>query len=854
MSEQGKELTIISEEFETYLENASDNSAGEDTHIRYPLYYGCFKSALTSMFENIDRLNEKRDQYLKAENLSGNQYIDFSDMANNIIAFCGGRGSGKTTALKEFQRILKNFGRQSEKNWWIRELKELVNLEQYERKEIWFTVLDSVDASLLIEKEDIIELILAQMYAMVESTMHRLHYDSDKKLIAEFAESFENVYRNYHMLRKGESDELGDSAVVTLKNMSSGPKIREGFSRLLDLFFQLMHSGQNAKQYLVVTIDDLDLNIRHGYEMLEQIHKYLSDYRIIVLTAVHFEQLAQVCEVYFYKQFDVKNIIQDVDVETLAMNYLLKAIPLSNRIYMMDSRNFIGKVKIVQNGTKKVYVKDYIMKKLSRKLGIYYDIKDLGRHYSIPRTVRELVSYNDFLDSLYTLDPDRADTEKTIMPLYDHNHARMNRDITARMVNQNLTRNEKKDFDSMVEVNILNRSKFTVNLCNNRLNDPKLKVNNGIYQYGTLLEVLNRLEENEDKKFKNCILAFFTSEMTREYYSYRYHEARKRERSAYRLKRFLGASFGNEWLGRIFPPVCRRKKNGGIEISDIGYIKRAQLDVCKIPVPLYEKGDYEVPLMEAVIQSIKRNRIMEMLGCVILLCSNGDESGASNFVPNIRLEIKSIQKEKHTNYDCSISIDSAAVDFDLLGFIGKEWNDATAEQLTENIISGILQGINSFQAAEEKKDYVVAWREDDWKKIIRNQLRDLCKSNFLAFPFYEVDLSYNVLKRARIAGINEGNRLKMEDICTTIQKGYGYIAVELLKEDQQYGDDSAGFYRKFISSPFIRKFGIAYTEEACSKYGIQSQSGNMPKPFAGVLDSMIKAMMPPEEDGEDTLL
>ena len=147
----------------------------------------------------------------------------------------------------------------------------------------------------------------------------------------------------------------------------------------------------------------------------------------------------------------------------------------------------------------------------------------------------------------------------------------------------------------------------------------------------------------------------------------------------------------------------------------------------------------------------------------------------------------------------------------------------------------------------------MAWREDDWKKIIRNQLRDLFKSNFLAFPFYEVDLSYNVLKRARIAGINEGNRLKMEDICTTIQKGYGYIAVELLKEDQQYGDDSAGFYRKFISSPFIRKFGIAYTEEACSKYGIQSQSGNMPKPFAGVLDSMIKAMMLPEEDGEDTL-
>lgn len=854
MSEMGKELTIISEEFETYLENLLENSTGMDVHVRYPLYFGCFKSALTSMFENIDRLKEKRDQYLKDEKLSGNQYIDFSDMANNIIAFCGERGSGKTTALKEFQRILKNFGRQCEKNWWINELSELVNLEEYDRKEIWFTVLDSVDASLLIDKEDIIELILAKMYDMVENTMHRMHYDSNKKLIAEFVESFENVYRNYHTLCKGESGELGESAAVILKNMSSGPKIREAFSKLLDLFFQLMYSGQGAEQYLVVTIDDLDLNIKHGYEMLEQIHKYLSDYRIIVLTAVDFKQLARVCELYFYKQFDLKNIIQNVNVEILARDYLLKAIPLSNRIYMMDSRNFIGKVKIVQNKKEKEFVKDFIMKKLSRKLGIYYDIKDLGRHYSIPKTVRELVSYNDFLDSLYTLDSDMTDTKKTSMPLYDHNHTRMNKDITERMVDQDLAENAKEDFYSMVEVNILNRSKFTVDLCNNRLNDPKLRVNNGIYQYGNLLEVLYKLEENGDKKFKNCILAFFTSEMTREYNSYRYNEARKREQSAYRLKRFLGASFGNEWLGRIFPPASIKKEKGGIEITDIGYIKKAQLNLCKIPIPLYENGDMRTPLLDAIMQSVKKNRIAEMLGCVVLFCSNTDESGVSNFVPKIKFEIKRNQKESQINYDCGIYIDSTAVDFDLLGFIGKEWNGNAMDQLIENIINSIWQGVDSFYDIDENRDYIGAKKEDEWKKQIKNQLREWFKSNFLAFPFYELDLSYNVMKRARTAGINEGNKLEKESVYATIQKGYGYIAAELYREDDQYGEKyRGGFYEKFVNCPFIKKFGLTYTDEVRGKYGLTSQPGSMPKMFAEVLGNMIKAMMLPGEDGVDTL-
>lgn len=849
MSEQGKELMIVLEDYEAKPGVLPDKNTGDEAHVRYPLNFGCYQSALTSIFENLQRLEEKRNQYLETDHSAKDKYIDFSDMANNIIAFCGERGSGKTTAIREFQRILKVFGRRSEKGWWIQELSQLVNLRKYENREIWFTVLDSVDASLLVEKEDIIELILAQMYDMVENTMHRMHYDTDKKSIAEFVGSFETVYKSYHQLRKGESGELGDSAVVILKNMSSGSKIREAFAKLLDQFFELMYSGRDAEQYLVITIDDLDLNIKHGYEMLEQIHKYLSDYRIIVLTAVDFVQLSGVCELYFKRQYDIKHMVQTVNAEVLARDYLLKAIPVSNRIYMLDKRNFIGRAKIVQTNGEQEFIKDFIMKKLSKKLGIYYDIKNLGRHFSIPVTVRELVSYNDFLDSLYTLHMDAGSQEKIDMSLYDYNHTRMNRDITERMAGQCLSGNSKKDFDSIVEVNVLNRSKFTVNLCNERLGDRQQKVDNDVYRCSNFLEIMDELEKTGDKGFEDCILAFFTSEMTREYYSYRYNEIQKRKRSVHRLKRFLGASFGNEWLGRIMPYVWIGKEKG---ISmNIGYIKSVKMDAYKMPVRLYEKRNYNNSLIDEVMQSIMNDRIIEILGYIILCCSNSDESGASNFVPEIMFEVK----KNETRYEGSISIDAPAVSFDLFGFIGRAWSDRETDQLTDNIISGIRQGVEAFKTGEENQVNRGTWKEGTWRKKLKEQVKEFAGNNFNAFPFYEVDLAYNVLKRARISAISKAEIFDNRNIYTAIQKGYGYVAAELYWADKQYKEkgNKADFYHNFVDSPFIKKFGLIFPNEMCDENGVEPQPGNMPPRFAGVLGDMIRTLTIPIEVAHDTL-
>lgn len=52
-------------------------------------------------------------------------------------------------------------------------------------------------------------------------------------------------------------------------------------------------------EYIVITIDDIDLNIGLGYKMLEQIQKYFAYSRIIILVSMDYDQMRMVCEKHF---------------------------------------------------------------------------------------------------------------------------------------------------------------------------------------------------------------------------------------------------------------------------------------------------------------------------------------------------------------------------------------------------------------------------------------------------------------------------------------------------------------------------------------------------------------------------
>lgn len=900
-----------------------DEMTADDSPLMFPLYFECIQSAFISFFKNHERLADERKK------MTGNE-PDFKspDNVNNIIAFLGQRGSGKTTAINEFGRILTYFHRNRVHEWWIENLTSFSKMETFR-----FIVLDSIDASLLTEAEDVVELVLAQMYAKVENKTRDNRSNDEKHNIAEMMDCFRMAYRNYHNLNRGEFiKELGDNVPNILKNIPSGSNVRQAFTSLLECFFKQMELDKGVEPYLVITIDDLDLNIDYGYQLLEKIRKYLSHPRILVLITADFNQLSRLCEVYWLSQYgredpvrvyfdnrnyygrslvsgskDLRNYRVDYDnsqyyksAMRLSRDYLLKAIPITHRVYLSGTKDSVQKMRIyMKTDGKCILVKEYIWKKLVEKLGIYYDLTGTKRHFVVPTTVRELVTYNNFLDSLYSIEWEMKSNEQKFvemeMPKYDWNHYRMNKDITNRMAHALLTLSQKEEFDHLIENNILNRAKYTVNFFKNWISgESKDGTDNERYRYSDLLKGIYRLgrEDYHDKELVYCIMAYFTSEMTREHYNSQFLNGEEKKRADEILRCFLGTSFGNKWMGEIVPAVRYNKKGG---IARWGFVEQAQLSEWSMQGIISKgSGEWDGELIaNKLFRSLEKNKFIKVFGLCMMLFSCFKKGEMPVFIPEVKLEVKNVAKikqnmakekkeirveiqqsasnkvkidlqENELVYDLSLEVDVA--DFDVLGFIGKEWNEKEINAFVLNIAQGIINEIRHV-TGEDLYAEDTGQRYNKIQDIAREQLQEIMKGNEMIFPFYNLDISYNVLKHARSASIEREGIIEVEDIYKTMQRVYGYIAMQLYEEDvryDQYGITSHSMDKsshgqdtwsaRFINSPFITQFGISYPEtmkerkngDTACKYNFEDNKGDIAPNFNKMLSDLVSSLHIPD--------
>lgn len=867
MDGQYKELVIISKEFGNLNVNDFNGKGNtERGHIQYPWYTECYIYALKTIFMNNYKNSFKSNLLASPDN------------ANNIIAFFGERGTGKTTAINEFGLILQKLHK--EKEWWLSQLKLPDYIAEFVRHNFQFVVLDSIDASLLTEKEDIIEMILAKMYELFEEKMEeKKPYDNeDTKIMTEILHSFDRVYNSYHKLSRGENKvDLGDSVSLILKNVPTGPKIRKAFKKILDSFLSLMqdHDSPNLNQYLVITIDDLDLNIDKGYEILEQIHKYLSDLRIIVLIAVDNVQLARVCGLHFEKEYKEKvmeiktgkkyginNLLID-EIEDLANCYLLKAIPINNRIYMPDMKKIVDESYILKDGME-IEVKKYLMNKAVEKMGIYYDAvgSKVQRHFIVPDTVRQLVDYNEFLESLYTVDwgkyeeeiKERKDDEekrkaaREFIYQYNHNHVRMNRDISYRMAYNLLSDLQYKEFRRLTEENILHRAKYAIDVIDNWLEqerdewideEAEKMIDNKVYRYGDLLQSLDELREcgYEDQELVNCILAYFTLDMTKEYYNYTYSlDGEERKESKNRLNSLIGATFGNEWLGDAFPLLVRPETRDAVKIGFIG----EEAQISNIELRYDKKGDHisnakKDNVESKIIKLLEKNCIIELMDILLTFIYARNADG-DNCVPDIIFNFTEMSRNE---YICEIKFQAEKADFDILGFMGRINIAEYKTALADKILQGIKNGVNNIR---NNGIPIVLEDSKNLNQYIVYALGIKEEMDCLLFPYYNLDLSYNVLKRVRDNNRSRISAVNKKELYSEMKRLYGSIAIELFKEDIEYGIEERGFYKKFIGSGFIQKFGITYSNIDKTKFGLKDIDGTQSEKLDGLLPNAIMSL------------
>lgn len=248
------------------------------------------------------------EQYHQAHHLleciEGNMRID----APNMLAFCGDRGDGKTSCMMS---VLKQ----------IEQIKY-----EWEGNEIFkYSQIQMIDPAFFDVRHNIVELVIGSLYNEFRkyqkaNPKKAQVYENHKKLLTEF--QLAKKYVQYLSQEPAESfDEIDD-----LQMLASGISLKDSITRLITEYLKYVEA-----KYLVIPIDDLDLNMTQAYRMCEEIRKYLCTDRCIILISLNVEQLNKVIENAINKE---ANYPDDLDRRSMASKYVAKLIPVANRINM----------------------------------------------------------------------------------------------------------------------------------------------------------------------------------------------------------------------------------------------------------------------------------------------------------------------------------------------------------------------------------------------------------------------------------------------------------------------------------------------------------------------------------------
>lgn len=428
----------------------------------------------SGIIEEIINNNEK----LTKEKNKNNYDEKTNEQVCNVIAFLGGRGSGKSSVLASYCMFLREFCECYSGSYDEAKLdgETISLLEKGKKEKISFKVLKTIDATMLEKKETIVGIILARMLETIEGVEKQrgLNGIGNHGEMTDLGRSIKTdigkIYEYMHYLAK--SDEEEEIPVLKLKAMSNSWNLRSAFKKLVTDCNRYLLSNNNrydngptGKNYIVIPIDDIDMNVEKCREMLEMIRMYLMVPGVILLLTFNYEQLNIVCRNYYidklYRKKDpTLNLeVQARHIKELTREYMEKVIPTGRKIYMphlhqldggnMGKQLFIGGIH--PDGLKpelSLKTEAYISAMLRFYTGVVC-LPDRRNEYICPYSIRQL---NNFVKEFLALkkldineDKKQNENEADISEWFNKNLDWFYQDVTNRFLQQYVETTEREN-------------------------------------------------------------------------------------------------------------------------------------------------------------------------------------------------------------------------------------------------------------------------------------------------------------------------------------------------------------------------------------------------------------------------
>lgn len=379
------------------------------------LFKDSYDKALNAIY---DFIQESEKNGTNSDNESASVFFKQTadSVKNNVIAFLGDRGTGKTSCMLSVANMLRK----------INSCENDKNGEKIKNScKKGFEILETIDPSFFDEKANVLEVVLGRLFSnfrkKVDDGYTRGFKDNECKK-NELFKTFQEVKECLtHM--NAEKCVCEEDTAESLLNLTASVDMRNSIENLVKNYLNFV-----GKDYLVISIDDIDMHTEHAYEMAEEIRKYLKQPKIIVLMALKLEQLEQTIELHFDKIMSEKVVSRSTIVD-MALKYVIKFIPENNRIFMPEAKIWYDCVvnvyeesksgikkhnnkswKHYDDGHKEQTVKYYITSMIFQKTRYLFYHSQENASPIVPKNLRELRQLIELLCNMDDYSKERRNT------------------------------------------------------------------------------------------------------------------------------------------------------------------------------------------------------------------------------------------------------------------------------------------------------------------------------------------------------------------------------------------------------------------------------------------------------------
>ena len=322
--------------------------------------------------------NGRPISYAAARSRTESEYFACAHLSN-VISFCADRGQGKTSAMLSYATALSNIGVTGGGEWEGRRALFWKNTSVCNYS---FEVLQSIDPTELEPEDSILKVVLSQMYVRFQAVYEReytehctygrtqLYSQSQEDGVASLQDLF---LRCFHLADRLNDDKRkavpldAEDELAYISETGAGLNTRVVLYELLAKY--LMFITRSSDSFLVIPIDDADLNTNRVYNILEDIRKYLQLPRVLILMATNITQMESIVEQHFLDEYESSlrqpnGMVNAARCHQIAENYLEKVLPGTRRLYLPNlqdefkSRATAFRIAYIDPKTQKDILKD----------------------------------------------------------------------------------------------------------------------------------------------------------------------------------------------------------------------------------------------------------------------------------------------------------------------------------------------------------------------------------------------------------------------------------------------------------------------------------------------------------------